>query len=198
MNWKLFASTYALIAVSELPDKTALATVLMSSRGRALPIFVGTCSAFIVQTSIAVAFGGLLAFLPEKLVHLIAGLLFLSFAYMQWREATQSADESDKTHAGEACPTGFWPAATNAFLVIFIAEWGDLTQLATATMAARSSENLITIFLASALALCSVSALAIILGRLAANLIPETAILKLSAFAFGAIGVYFLVEDFLR
>src|SRR5689334_4292195 len=85
MDWKLFGSTFALIFISELPDKTALATLLMATRNRPLPVFCGAAMAFVVQSGVAVSFGSLFTFLPEKLVHIAAGVAFLLLAVWMWR-----------------------------------------------------------------------------------------------------------------
>ena len=84
MNWKLFTSTFTLIFVAELPDKTAMATLVMATRDKPWPLFIGVALAFVFQSMIAVLFGGIFGLFPEPWVHFAAGLLFLAFAAMVW------------------------------------------------------------------------------------------------------------------
>ncbi len=80
MNWDLFRSVFFLIFIAELPGKTAFATLLLASRSRPTPVFIGVALAFTVQTIVAVLFGSLIALLPPNWVHLAAGLMFFWFA----------------------------------------------------------------------------------------------------------------------
>ena len=204
MDIQLFFSTFALIFVSELPDKTAFATLLMAAKGKPLPIFIGVALAFLVQTGVAVAFGSVIAKLPHQWVHILAGILFLVFALVSWRKTDpEDLPENSPTGSPEDLknPTqnsamksprvSFLPQLWSSFLVIFIAEWGDLTQLATASLAAHS-KNLFTIFFAALLALWSVTALAIIVGSHAKKLIHPQVMHKVAAVAFAIVGIYFL------
>lgn len=182
----LFASTFALIFVAELPDKTALATVLMSARRHPVAVFVGAAGAFAVQSAVAVIFGGFLHRLPERAVRVGAGLLFLAFAWSMWREK-----EDEHTAIGDGGAGDFVHAARSAFLVVFVAEWGDLTQLATAALAAKHGAPW-TIFAASTAALWSVAAIAAFVGsRLKGRLHPER-LRRGAAIAFAAAGAWFL------
>src|SRR5579871_866809 len=128
MDWKLFTSTFILIFISELPDKTAFASVLMATRNRPLPVFVGAAGAFVVQSIVAVTFGSVLTLLPAKWVHLGAAIMFFVLSVSMWRR--DGPDES--TSNSKTSNDRFLSTVTSAFVLIFIAEWGDLTQLATA------------------------------------------------------------------
>jgi len=196
MNWALFLSTFSLIFVAELPDKTAFATLLMATRGRPLAIFFGVATAFAIQSLIAVCFGSLIGLLPERWVHLAAGLLFIAFAAYSWFHS-----EEDEAKAEEECPslserTKFLKSAWKAFLVIFIAEWGDLTQLATASIAARYHGDGVTIFCAATLALWCVTALAIFIGHKVRHVIHAGFLKAASTFVFALVGAYFIFTWF--
>lgn len=188
MDWKLFVSTFTLILVAELPDKTAFATLLMATRGSSWPIFVGVCAAFFIQSLVAVTFGSALAFLPEKWVHLTAGLMFFVFAVLALKR--DSGDEDAERFSG-ADMKNFWRVAWSSFVVIFIAEWGDLTQLATASLQARYHDAF-TIFVAATLALWMVTALAIMVGRHAKQVFHPVLLNRLAAGAFFVVGSYFV------
>lgn len=188
MNWPLFTSTFALIFVAELPDKTAFATLLMATRGRPWAIFLGSCAAFFIQSLVSVAFGSLFSQLPQRAVHFSAGVLFLIYAILALRRKNDDSNEADF----EANPCRrFWQNALSAFMVIFIAEWGDLTQLATASLAARYHEP-ITIFSAATLALWVVTAIAIIIGHRLKSALSPIILQRVAAAAFLAVGIYFL------
>src|SRR5437879_2317205 len=103
---RLFATVFAVIFVAELPDKTALAALVLATRHRALPVFLGASLALTVQSIIAVAAGALLAKLPQHWVHLGSGLLFIACGVLMWLRK-HDEDEHDVAHAHKA---GFWSA----------------------------------------------------------------------------------------
>lgn len=182
-GWHLFLSIYAIVFVAELPDKTALAALVLATRHKPLPVFLGAAGALTVQSGIAVAAGRLLSLLPERPVHIVAGLVFLVSSVVMWRrkEEPQDSGDEDKTRNGP------FRTMWTVFVVLFIAEWGDLTQLATAALEARYRAPLI-VFTASALALWSVAALAIIVGHHAGRLLAPDLTKRIAAFLFAAIG----------
>jgi putative Ca2+/H+ antiporter (TMEM165/GDT1 family) len=194
LDLSLFASTFALIFMAELPDKTAFATLLLATRGNPWAIFIGVASAFLVQSAVAVTFGSILSALPEQWVHRGAGVLFLIFAYLMWtrKEEDDETEERESVSKHSAPSSRFWQNVQSSFVVIFIAEWGDLTQLATASLAARYRAPL-TIFLAATLSLWCVTAIAITVGNRAKHLIRPGLIKKIAALAFMGVGIYFLV-----
>src|ERR1700722_12302999 len=92
----LLLSVFGMIFVAELPDKTALATLVLATRHRPLPVFLGGGLALTVQSIIAIAAGGLLSLLPARPIHIGAGVLFLVSALVMWRrKGTDSADRSE-------------------------------------------------------------------------------------------------------
>lgn len=189
MNYQLFISTFALIFVAELPDKTAFASLILATRNNPWAIFIGACGAFVVQSLVAVLFGRLFSLLPHSVTQIGAGILFLAFAVLMWRRKEgKEDDETDQTTRN-----GFWKAAAKSFMVIFVAEWGDLTQLATATLVAKNREPL-TIFLSATLALWAVTGLAVIIGHNMKSKIHPQWLQKIAAIAFVGVGVYMLIE----
>jgi putative Ca2+/H+ antiporter (TMEM165/GDT1 family) len=186
---RIFATVFGVIFIAELPDKTAVMALVLATRYRALPVFVGTALALIVQSLVAVAAGGLLALLPARPVHLGAGLLFLVSAGFMWRGA---AEQASTTELGDTPqPKSFKVAILKSFLVIFLAELGDLTQLGTAALAARFRAPL-TVFVASAAALVSVAALAVFLGSRLSRAINPRRVQRVAAVVFGLLGGGFL------
>jgi Ca2+/H+ antiporter, TMEM165/GDT1 family len=168
MHLGTLATAFALIFPVELPDKTFVATLVLATRYRPLLVWIGVSAAFVVQCLVAVVAGGLLALLPAALVGAVAGALFLAGAVVLWRGAgSADEDEAAEERAAAARTTadvhGFKVVATS-FGVLFLAEWGDLSQLLTAGLAARYSDP-VSVFAGSWLALVTVAALAVILGR---------------------------------
>jgi putative Ca2+/H+ antiporter (TMEM165/GDT1 family) len=190
MDWKLFISTFTLIFVAELPDKTAFATLLLATRKSPIALFIGVAAAFVIQSLVAVTCGTALGFLPHAWVQIGSGLLFLVFALLMWIR-NEAEEESSETEDGK---DRFWSTVYSSFIVIFIAEWGDLTQFATATLAAKN-ESPLTIFLAAVLALWSVTAIAIIVGSRAKNFIQPTVLKKIAAIAFAGVGIVILYRS---
>jgi putative Ca2+/H+ antiporter (TMEM165/GDT1 family) len=187
MSLQLFFSVFGVIFLAELPDKTALSAMVLASRHRALPVFLGAALALALQSLIAVGAGSLLAKLPEHVVHVGAGLLFLGCALVMWLKKAEG-DEPD-TKAEEKA--GFWSALWTVFAVVFVAEWGDLTQIGTAGFEAKYHAWL-TILLASTLALWSVTAIAVFVGNRAGKLLSPALTQKVAAGVFAVIGALLL------
>jgi putative Ca2+/H+ antiporter (TMEM165/GDT1 family) len=189
VQWQLFGSTFALIFISELPDKTAFATLLLASQGNPLAVFLGAAGAFVVQSLVAVTFGRLFSALPERVVHIGAGVVFLVLAILMWRKDT-SAEEVRVAPKKK----GFFQSAASAFIVIFIAEWGDLTQLATATLAAKYAAPL-TIFVSATLALWVVTGLGVVAGHFARRNIQPKHMQVLASITLAIVGIVLLIQS---
>ncbi|MGK5083332.1 TMEM165/GDT1 family protein [Bdellovibrionota bacterium FG-1] len=192
MNWKLFLTTYSLVFFAELPDKTAFAALLMATRRNPWMVFAGSALAFLIQTGVAVILGRVFVFLPQHWVHLAAGILFLVFAVLAWRSAAEDVAAENALHQ-ISDRTSRWSVVWSSFLVIFVAEWGDLTQLATVGLVARFQE-VGTIFVAATLALWTVTAIAIGVGHHARKFIHPVLMSRISAAAFALVGGYFIFD----
>lgn len=190
MSLSLFATVFGVIFVAELPDKTALATLVLATRHRALPVFLGSALALTVQSIVAVGAGSLLSDLPDRYVHLGSGILFLGCAILMWIR------KPDENEAKEAPGTaGFWRALWTVFAVVFVAEWGDLTQIGTAAFEARYHAWL-TIMVASVAALWSVAAVAVFVGNKAGKLLDPRVTQMVAAVLFAGVGVVLLLGAF--
>jgi Ca2+/H+ antiporter, TMEM165/GDT1 family len=181
--FRIALSTYGVIFIAELPDKTALAALVLATRHRPLPVFLGSAAALAIQSLVAVIAGQLLTLLPARAVHVVAGIVFLVSAVAMW---IRHEEESEKG-LDEAQMKGFWSSAWTVFGVIFIAEWGDLTQLATAALAARYAAP-VAVFVGATAALCSVAAIAAFVGNRAGKLLSGPLIQKIAAVLFAVIG----------
>ena len=172
-------TTFLLIFPAELPDKTFVASLVLATRYPRLAVWLGVTAAFGVHALIAVSAGGLLALLPERLVSLAAGVLFALGAVIMLRAGLQArsewAAEVEREEAADAeelgAATGARAGFAASFGLIFVAEWGDLSQLLTAGLSARTGEP-VSVFLGSWAALAAVAALAVLAGGWLAQHVP--------------------------
>ena len=168
MSLAIAATAFLLILPIELPDKTFIATLVLATRYRPLPVWIGVSAAFLVQTVVAVTLGGLIGRLPRAPVELFAGLMFLAGGVILLRGASQAdAEEARTEHEFEArARAGLhgWKVVGTSFLVLFLAEWGDLSQLLTAGLVVKYEDPL-SVGAGAFLALATVSALGAVLGR---------------------------------
>jgi len=184
MDLGTVATAFALIFPVELPDKTFVATLVLATRYRPLLVWIGVSAAFVVQCLVAVVAGGLLSLLPSAVVGAAAGALFLVGAVVLWRgaasaDAEEAAEEQEVAAETPAELHGFKVVATS-FGVLFLAEWGDLSQLLTAGLAARYHDPL-SVFVGSWLALVTVAGLAVILGRTLLRFVRLSTISRIGA-----------------
>jgi putative Ca2+/H+ antiporter (TMEM165/GDT1 family) len=169
MDLAAIAVTFGTIFLVELPDKTFIATLVLSTRYRPLLVWLGVGLAFAVQTAVAVTAGALATLLPDTLLKSVALVIFLLGAVVLFRTAP-GADaeekEQEEEFAAKATETRTGLRAVGAsFLVLFAAEWGDLSQLLTISMVARF-DNHLSVFVGAWSALLVVSGLAVLAGRL--------------------------------
>ncbi len=168
MDLALAATVFLTIFVVELPDKTFIATLVLATRYRPLLVWIGVASAFLVQTVVAVLFGGLISRLPETPVHILVAVLFLVAGILLIRGAAQADAEEAETEeefSGKAAnDASGWKAISASFIILFLAEWGDLSQLATAGFVARRGEPF-SVGVGAFVALAMVSGLGAVIGR---------------------------------
>jgi putative Ca2+/H+ antiporter (TMEM165/GDT1 family) len=189
---RLAAYVFCVIFIAELPDKTALAALVLATRHRPLPVFLGAALALTVQSVVAVAAGSLLSLFPRRAVHIGAGVVFFVAAAAMWirrEEDVHSGAGEGTGNAGQAQRVpSFWRALATVFGVVFIAEWGDLTQFATAAFAADARAPFV-IFGAATLALWAVAALAVGIGNRAGKMLDPNLTKRVAAVLFAAVGV---------
>lgn len=190
-DWHLFATTFALIFVAELPDKTAFATLFLATSHKPIAVFLGAAGAFVIQTIVAVAFGSVLNLLPERPVHYGAAVLFFVFAILMWRRDPE--EEEDSSDAASSERARFLKSTATAFMAVFIAEWGDLTQLATATLVAKYGE-ILTIFVAAILALWLVTACGVAIGHATRKFLHPLWTQRIASVALACVGLYMLIK----
>jgi putative Ca2+/H+ antiporter (TMEM165/GDT1 family) len=204
---RLAAYVFGVIFVAELPDKTALAALVLATRHRPLPVFLGASLALTVQSIVAVAAGSLLSALPARAVRIGSGSVFLVSAVLMWirdgtsqaaprrgpdpeKEPEKNRGERDEASKGQRSAS-FWRSLGTVFGVVFVAEWGDLTQFATAAFAANERAPLV-VFVAATLALWAVAAIAVSIGHRAAKMLDPRVTKRVAAGLLAAVGIVLL------
>jgi Ca2+/H+ antiporter, TMEM165/GDT1 family len=186
----VIAIAFAAIFVVELPDKTFIATLVLATRYRPWAVWVGVGLAFLVQTLIACTVGQVVTFLPHRVVEVVAAVIFLAGGILLLREAPGADAEEAQTeeeYAAKATSPKTGLAAVGAsFLVLFAAEWGDLSQLLTISLVGKYHDAL-SVFIGAWSALLVVSGLAVVAGRF---LLRH---LRLSTIHYVGAGVCFLL-----
>lgn len=177
----VIATTFALILPAELPDKTFIATLVLATRFRHLWVWLGVAAAFLVQVLIAVTAGSLLTLLPQRIVLGATFLLFVVGAVIMIKgglasrasELAAQQEEADDVSERMANETALSPLRTMgiSFIVLVTAEWGDLSQLLTAGLAARTGQP-VSVFIGSWVALLVVSGVAVLAGSWLRTRVP--------------------------
>jgi putative Ca2+/H+ antiporter (TMEM165/GDT1 family) len=185
-------TAFVLVLPVELPDKTLFASLVLATRFPPLPVFVGVGTAFGLQVAIAVTAGSLLSLLPDALVSGVVAVLFLIGAALLWRSANEGPENADDVAEGKEAHS-FLKVAAISFGVLFAAEWGDLSQLATAGLAARLDDP-VSVFVGAWAALLTVSALAVFLGKKLADRLPVALIRRVAAVLLLVFAVVAAVE----
>lgn len=177
---------FPVIFIGELPDKTMFASLVMSTRGRPRYVWVGAAAAFLVHVAIAVTIGvALFALLPKPAVDAVVAAMFLFGAAYAWRES----GEAEGVSAAAPAERSKHGVVLTAFVVIFLAEWGDLTQILTANLAARYHSPL-SVALGSVLALWLVAAVAVASGQTLLKFVKVSTIRKVTAVVLVLLAAY--------
>ncbi|MGA5060675.1 TMEM165/GDT1 family protein [Streptomyces pseudogriseolus] len=182
------AVVFGVVFLAELPDKTALAGLVLGTRYRASYVFAGVAAAFAVHVALAVAAGSVLTLLPQQLVHAVTGVLFLGGAAMLLLKKDEDEEEIRKPE-----DQSFWKVAGAGFMLILVAEFGDLTQIMTANLAARYDDPL-SVGLGAVLALWAVAGLGIVGGKALMKRVPLELITRIAALLMLGLGVWSLWE----
>ncbi|WP_328925477.1 TMEM165/GDT1 family protein [Streptomyces sp. NBC_00190] len=187
-SFTVTAIAFGVVFLAELPDKTALAGLMLGTRYRASYVFAGVAAAFAVHVSLAIAAGSVLTLLPHRIVQAVVGVLFLAGAAMLLLKK-DDGEEEVKPPADQS----FWKVSGAGFMLILVAEFGDLTQIMTANLAARY-DNPVSVGIGAVLALWAVAGIGILGGRTLMKYVPLRLITKVAAAVMGALAVFSLYE----
>ena len=190
MELSVVATVYAIIFVAELPDKTMIAKLIMGSRYRPLLVWIGATLAFGIHAAVAVAVGQLLQLLPHAWIEGVTAVLFAggaAYLLLVPEEEEEEAAEKEADSARRGART-----VVAAFLVIFIGEFGDLTQILTANLAAKYHQPA-SVFVGAFAGLATVAALGAFGGRALLRVLPLAVIRKAGGVLLAGFAVYTLV-----
>lgn len=189
LSLTIMAITFGVVFLAELPDKTALAGLMLGTRYRASYVFAGVAAAFAVHVVLAVAAGSVLTLLPQRLVQALVGVLFLAGAAVLLLKKGDEGEENIKAPADQS----FWKVSGAGFMLILVAEFGDLTQIMTANLAARYEDPL-SVGLGAVLALWAVAGIGILGGRTLMKYVPLRLITRIAACLMLALAGFSLYE----
>jgi Ca2+/H+ antiporter, TMEM165/GDT1 family len=196
MDLAVVATVFILIVPAELPDKTFVASLVLATRFRAVPVMIGVTLGFAVQCAIAVLAGSVVSLLPDRLVHGVTAAIFAVGAVLMWRADDDPAEQEEEVES----ELGDLPAVVSnrrviltSFVVLFVAEWGDLTQLLTASLSAKYHQP-VSVFLGSLLGLVAVAGLAVTGGKALLRVVPLPWVRRTAAVAFAIVAVVTAVE----
>lgn len=196
MHPATIVAAFGTIFVAELPDKTMLATIVLAARfKRPFVVWVGAAIALTAQMFIAVVAGRVLELLPDRPVRIAVAILFGVGAVVLWRTSDETVHEEAEHLVPEARLE--WPAwriSATVMGVVFLAEWGDLTQLATASLA--SGGEALSVFVGATAAMVTVAAIGVVAGQSLLRILPERILRKVAATIFATLSVVALVSAF--
>ncbi|MEW2584708.1 TMEM165/GDT1 family protein [Streptomyces virginiae] len=187
-SFSITAIAFGVVFLAELPDKTALAGLMLGTRYRASYVFAGVAAAFAVHVALAIAAGSVLTLLPHRLVQAVVGILFLLGAAMLLLKK-DDGDEEIKPPTDQS----FWKVSGAGFMLILVAEFGDLTQIMTANLAARYDDP-VSVGIGAVLALWAVAGIGILGGRTLMKYVQLRLITKVAAAVMAALAVFSLYE----
>jgi putative Ca2+/H+ antiporter (TMEM165/GDT1 family) len=163
VQFDVVVAVFPIIFLGELPDKTMFASLVLSTRGRPLIVWLGAAAAFAIHVVIAVTIGAaLFHLLPHRALNAIVAAMFLAGAALALREANKEEHEEERLVEREVA--AHHRVLVTSFLVIFLAEWGDLTQILMANLAAHYHSSL-SVAVGSLLALWAVAGIAVVGGQ---------------------------------
>ncbi len=180
-----------LVFLAELGDKTQLVAVGLGARHRLGPVLVGVAAGYAVTNLLSVVVGGLLgAALPTRGLAIAGGVLFLGFAVWNLRPEPDEDEGQDESLAADRS----WPGVvTSVAATMFVAELGDKTMLATATLAAQG--NPVLVWVGATIGITASGAVGVFVGRAAGARLPERATRLASSALFAVFGVALLVAN---
>jgi putative Ca2+/H+ antiporter (TMEM165/GDT1 family) len=184
VNPLIALAVFPIIFIGELPDKTMFASLVMATRGRPRQVWLGAAGAFAVHVVIATTVGvAIFAILPHRVVEGLVAAMFLFGAGYAYRESVKDEEELAEEEISKH------GVIVTAFIVIFVAEWGDLTQILTVNLAAHYHSPL-SVGVGAILALWAVAAIAVLSGQTLLRFISVTTIRRVTAVVLVALAGY--------
>lgn len=180
--WGVSATSYLLILVAEIGDKSQLVCMVLAARYRAAPVIIGSILAFVLLNTLAVIFGMVMTeFLPQKFIFAAVAILFAAFAVHAF---SSNHDQDD----AKVTLTSNRHLLLSSFLLITVAEIGDKTQLAVVGLS--SSGNPVAVWIGATLALVTTSAFGVWAGRTILQKIPMLILHRISGVLFLLLAIF--------
>ncbi|MDI2129076.1 TMEM165/GDT1 family protein [Yinghuangia seranimata] len=194
MSLTAAATAFVVIFLAELPDKTMLASLMLGTRLRPLWVWIGVSLAFMLHVVIAVTAGGLLKLAPDAVVKSIVAAMFAIGAavLLFGKDEDEDDEEAEVARAAKRGAMGFGATVATSFGLIFLSEWGDITQIGTANLAAKYDP--LSVAIGAGLALITVSALGIAAGRTLLKYVPMRLVKRAAGVVMALLAVITLVE----
>ncbi|PMB02659.1 hypothetical protein CEN45_04785 [Fischerella thermalis CCMEE 5198] len=200
-----FTAGLLLITVSELGDKTFFIAVILSMQHSRRLVFAGVVAALAAMTILSVGVGQAVSLLPKLYIYYAEIVLFIAFGIKLLYEGSKMPAATCDTEIVEEAKTAvaeaekqlknqksIWAILLEAFVLTFMAEWGDRTQFATITLAAANNPVGVTTGAILGHAICA--AIAVIGGRMLAGRISEKTLTIAGGFLFILFGIVAAVE----
>lgn len=177
-------AVFPIIFIGELPDKTMFANLVMATRGRPRQVWLGAAGAFLVHVVIATTVGvAIFALLPHRVVDAMVAAMFLFGAVYAWRESQKDEKELAEKESSRH------GVMLTAFIVIFVAEWGDLTQILTVNLAAHYHSP-VSVGVGAILALWAVAGIAVVGGQTLMRFVNVSTIRRITAAVLVGLATY--------
>ena len=180
------ASSFSLIGLAEMGDKSQLVCIVLALRYRAMPVLMGAIAAFALLNLAAVLIGAAVAnWLPEHVITIAVGILFLLFGAHAFNSVVEEESDVIDDKGGHSI---FF----STFVLITLAEFGDKTQIAVAGLA--STADIVAVWLGATLALAVTSGIGVLAGRTILQRVPIILLHRLSGSLFILFGIAALLS----
>ena len=182
MSIVFLLTSFLFIFLSAAPGRTTFVLIMLASKGHLKDIFWGAAAAFFIQCFISVLLGNVLMLLPQSVVELCAGIMFLYFSFSFWKESNHSLEIQSSTKK---------ISIKSVFTIVFLAEFGDVSQLAIAATASKSPSKM-AIFIIAVIAMWIITGLSLCLGHNLKRISKTGFIQKMAAIFFFLIGLFLI------
>ena len=195
MHFGIILFVFSIIFVSELPDKSLFATLILSTRYASTLVWLGASVAFLVHVVLAVTLGHFLTLLPHRVLESIIATLFLLGAGLVLFGKHGLEGEPKHSKLSQQQLNKPWVVFGTAFSVVFVGEWGDITQIMTANYAAKYHDAL-NVAIGATLGLWTVTAIAVLVGARALTIIPPKVLRSITGLVLLGFGIVSLLSAF--
>jgi putative Ca2+/H+ antiporter (TMEM165/GDT1 family) len=194
VNLAVAATTMVLVIPAELPDKTFISCVVLASRNKALPVWIGAAVALTSQALLAVLAGRLLELLPHTAVKIVVATLFIAGAvYLIFVPEKAEEAKGERLADREIAVASDWRVLLTTFTIVALAEFGDITQVLVANLTARYRDP-VAVFVGATVGFWIVSGLGVLSGKTITRVVPLAVVRRISGMALLGFGIYTIVS----